>query len=146
MDAKSSERSPAERIPVVYIIGPYRAPHEYQVHKNIHRARTVAVRLLELGAMPVCPHLNTAWMGGVVPDGEILDGDLELLKRCDGAVAIENWASSEGSTDEMHLVQSRAMPCCVVLPEALGPGDQISDLKLREFVMGLKSERKQDRG
>ena len=53
---------------VIYVSGAYRAPTEYEVGLNIRRAEEAAIRLWMDGWAVICPHKNTARLGGVVPD------------------------------------------------------------------------------
>ncbi|MBU1134872.1 MAG: DUF4406 domain-containing protein, partial [Candidatus Omnitrophica bacterium] len=92
---------------IAYIAGPYRAKTEWEVNRNIERARLVAARVAKLGLMFICPHLNSAHMGGTEPE-EIgqdfwLEGYLEILSRCDLIVFTEGWEDSQGSVAEEGL-------------------------------------------
>ena len=69
------------------------------VEANIARAGAVAISVAALGAMPVCPHLNTS-----LPEFEEvqdyqfwLEGTDELLRRCDAAFFVGGWEASSGS-------------------------------------------------
>lgn len=53
------------------------------------------------GGKAFCPHLNTAFMGGVVPDAVFLRADLEWLADCDAVYAIHGWSGSEGAKGEV---------------------------------------------
>ena len=76
---------------LLYIAGPYRAATEHGVAENIRRAEAMAIDLWKLGAAVLCPHKNTAFLGGVVPDQTFLDGDLVMMLRCDAVVTLPNW-------------------------------------------------------
>lgn len=98
---------------VVFISGPYRG----DVKKNIAHARAASVRLWKAGFVPLCPHLNSANMDGECPDEVFLEGDLELLRRCDSIYMLEGWHRSSGSKAEwdesvtrrmMHYYEGRA--------------------------------------
>jgi len=64
---------------VLYICGPYRGRRLV----NIVRARSAALFVWRCGGVALCPHLNTAFFDGKMPDQVWLDGDLELLSRSD---------------------------------------------------------------
>lgn len=86
---------------LVYIAGPYLAGTAWDVEQNIRRAEDAAYMVLKCGAMPVCPHTNTrGYFQGVASDEQILKGTLELLRRCDAILLIEEWQSSAGSIGE----------------------------------------------
>jgi len=98
---------------LVYVAGPYRAETVNGVFDNIAAARAVAVELWQAGFTPVVPHLNSAFMGGVVGDQVILDGDLEILEaisRADGvALFIAGWSYSRGCQIEYEFCQTSAI-------------------------------------
>ncbi|HJX52976.1 MAG TPA: hypothetical protein VJ801_09455 [Polyangia bacterium] len=98
------------RLPVVYIIGPFRASTNWGVVQNIRRAEEVALRVAEMGAMPLCPHLNTANFNGLLTDDFWLAGTAELLRRCDAGITVPFWAESEGSLAEVALAADEGIP------------------------------------
>jgi len=86
---------------VVYIAGPYRSSEGPNgILDNIYRARQVALKYWKLGYAVVCPHMNTAFMDGAEADQIWLDGDLEILSRCDTIIMMPNWIKSEGAIRE----------------------------------------------
>lgn len=87
-------------MPVVYLAGPYRGANENEVYRNIQTAREYAVKLWHQGYTVLCPHLNTAFMGGVVSDSIFIAGTMELLKRCDYICMLPRWMDSEGARAE----------------------------------------------
>ncbi|HYF36173.1 MAG TPA: DUF4406 domain-containing protein [Prosthecobacter sp.] len=86
---------------LIYVIGPYRSPTEHGVSENIRRAEAVAAEVWKMGAACICPHKNTAFMGGVVDDKVFLQGDLKIMARCDAVVTVDGWEASEGSCGEV---------------------------------------------
>ena len=95
---------------VVFVAGPYRADSEQGVHRNIQRARGVAEVLWARGYVALCPHMNTAFMGGISPDDHFLAGGLELLRRCDAVVVCEGWQRSCGTRAEIARAQELGLP------------------------------------
>lgn len=89
---------------LIYIIGPYRSTTIRGVVENIRRAEEAAIRLWKLGAAPICPHMNSALMDGIVPDEEFLAGGIEIMKRCDAVYLCEGWRESRGSLKEFSCV------------------------------------------
>lgn len=98
------------RMPIVYIAGPYRGAHECVVFRNIQRAREAAELVWKSGGVALCPHLNTAFMGGVVPDATFLAGDLQLVDCCDALYAVDGSESSVGAMGEIAHAWGRGMP------------------------------------
>lgn len=97
-------------IPVGYVAGPYRSGTECGVARNIAIAEDIAKTLWQAGAAAICPHKNTAWLGGLVPDQAFLDGDLEILRRCDFVVTCSNWMTSEGARVEVAVAKKYGIP------------------------------------
>lgn len=95
---------------VVYLAGAYRAPTEYGVHRNIQRAEQLALEVWCLGAACLCPHKNTAYMGGALPDEVWLAGDLELMARCDAVLVEPNYGDSEGTAAEIVAARELGIP------------------------------------
>ena len=86
---------------LIYVAGPYRAPTEWGLVQNIRNAEALALEVWKLGAACICPHKNTAFLGGVCEDRVWLEGDLEMLRRCDAVVCTSDWQRSEGARNEV---------------------------------------------
>lgn len=95
---------------VAYVAGPYRAPTARGVVENIRRAEAVALELWARGYVALCPHKNTALFDGALPDSAWLDGDLELLRRCDLVVCTEDYQRSSGARREVELAFELNIP------------------------------------
>jgi hypothetical protein len=95
--------------PVAYIAGPYRSDTEHGVVENIRNAEYWAIELWKLGFAVICPHKNTALLGGVVPDTEFLAGDVEIMQRVDLVYALPEWESSAGAYAEVMLAMRQEM-------------------------------------
>jgi nucleoside 2-deoxyribosyltransferase len=95
---------------VVYIAGPYRAPTAWQVQAHIRAAQEAALHVWKMGAVALCPHSNTGQFEGECPDDVWLEGDLELLRRCDAVLMIAGWEHSHGATAERLAALALGMP------------------------------------
>lgn len=95
---------------VIYLAGPYRAATTYAVKQNIRRAEDMAVRVWAAGAACICPHLNTAFLDGAVRDGVWLEGDQEILRRCDAVLTLHGWERSQGASAEVGLAAAIGLP------------------------------------
>lgn len=91
---------------VAYISGPYRSDSLEGVIGNIARARAVALKYWKLGYAVICPHLNTALFDGACPDSVWLEGDIEILKRCDVIVMMVGYEKSKGAKAELAAAKA----------------------------------------
>ena len=99
---------------VIYVAGKYLGNSDWETSLNIHHARLAAWRLWQEGWAVICPHLNTAFFGGVNerdkdnPDGDWrkwIKGDLELISRCDAIYMLNNFRDSKGAKFELEKAQ-----------------------------------------
>ena len=88
---------------IAYIAGPYRSDTVRGIVENIRRAEAVAIKYWQIGYAVICPHKNTALFDGLMPDRTWLDGDIEILKRCDVIVMSKGWENSSGSKAELEI-------------------------------------------
>lgn len=96
---------------VVYCAGRFRAPTHWGIVNNVRTAEWVALRIWQSGAACLCPHLNTANFQGAVADDKVwLDGDLEMLERCDAVFAMPEWEHSMGARAEVERAKEKGIP------------------------------------
>jgi len=89
-------------IKVIYVAGSYRASTVWDVDRNIVAARELGAEVMRLGAIPLIPHSNTSHMDGIVDDEFILEGTMELCRRCDALITVKGWKTSGGSRLEVE--------------------------------------------
>jgi hypothetical protein len=112
---------------VVYVAGPFRGHSAWEIEGNIRRAEALALAIWRTGlAAVICPHANTRFFQDAAPDWMWLDGDLELLRRCDAVVLTPDWARSHGARAERRLaldigIQVFEMKSVVDEPVKLSP-------------------------
>ena len=70
-----------------------------------------------MGAACICPHKNTAFFGGAAADSVWLEGDLEIVRRCDAIICARGWELSAGSRGEVELARSLGKPVFQTLAE-----------------------------
>ena len=109
-----------------YIAGAYRAPTESGVRQNIERARAVAERMWAKGYAAFCPHLNTAFMGGVCPDHYFLEGDLEWLRFTSFVVLVDGWEQSKGTQAEIAYAHKMHIPVLTEAEADALPNEEVS--------------------
>ena len=90
---------------IIFVSGPYRAKTEWELVENIRRAEAAAIKLWQSGFAAICPHLNTAHFGGLCDDQVWLEGDLEILRRCDAIFMLRGWENSEGARMEKRTAE-----------------------------------------
>lgn len=95
---------------VIYVAGPFRGPSAWAVQQNVMAAMAVALEVWRMGAVALCPHSNTMFFDQAAPDDVWLDGDLELLRRCDALVTTPDWRRSSGATAEVQFAVDHDIP------------------------------------
>lgn len=91
------------RMPVAFVVGPYRSDTHRGVVLNIRAAEDVAVQLWQLGFAVICPHTNSGLLSGVVDEARFVAGYHELMRRADLLVITEGFEASAGSRDEVIM-------------------------------------------
>ena len=93
---------------LIYVAGKYRATTEWDLEQNIRVAEDATVRLVRLGYAVICPHKNTAHLGGSAPDEVWLQMYIEIVGRCDGIYLLKGWQQSKGAVRELkHALAQR---------------------------------------
>ena len=98
---------------LVYIAGPFRPlkkGDQWEQTLNIRRAEELALDVWRAGAVAICPHLNTCHFEGHLPGEVWLNGDLEILRRCDALLATSFWRNSDGASKEVAFAAKHSMP------------------------------------
>lgn len=100
---------------IIYIAGPYTGRTYEAIHAHIYQAREVAKKVWQAGHIALCPHMNTAHFEQdcSLPESVYLEGDLQLLARCDALVLTPDWELSRGATAERAYAEARGIPIFV---------------------------------
>lgn len=98
------------KMKVVYIAGPFRASNAWEIEQNIRRAEELALEVWRAGFAAICPHTNTRFFQGAAPDEVWLEGDLEILSRCDAVLLTEDWENSKGAVLESEEAGDLEIP------------------------------------
>jgi nucleoside 2-deoxyribosyltransferase len=97
-------------VKIVYVAGKFRGKTAWEVAENVRAAERVGFEVAKLGAMPLIPHANTSNFDGTLTAEFWLEGTMELLRRCDAVLTVDNWQQSTGATLEVIEAEARRMP------------------------------------
>lgn len=95
---------------LVYVAGPFRAPNAWEIEQNIRRAEAASLAVWRAGHACICPHANTRFFQGAAPDRVWLEGDLEILRRCDAVLVVDGYEHSAGTLAEIEEAKTRGIP------------------------------------
>jgi len=85
---------------IVYVAGPYRGKTIHETKLNFRRAEKVAEWLWSEGYAVICPHTNSSFIDGLIPDPQILDAYVAIMLKCDIVAAMPGCDRSEGAKAE----------------------------------------------
>lgn len=94
---------------VAYIAGPYRSATIHGTAQNINAASAVAEKYWQQGYAVICPHKNTAFMDGLIPDAQWIERYIQILSRCDVIIMMADWELSPGATQEHDFAKASGM-------------------------------------
>ncbi len=95
---------------LVYVAGPFRGPNAWEIEQNIRRAESLAIKVWRLGVAVICPHTNARFFQGAADDKIWLEGDLEMLRRCDVVMLTPDWRRSSGAKAEVREAIKYGIP------------------------------------
>lgn len=95
---------------VIYVAGPFRGKTGWEIEENIREAEKVALEVWKKGYAAICPHTNTRFFHGTLPDEDFLKGCLELLRRSDALLFAPGWERSEGARVEAQEALVLGLP------------------------------------
>lgn len=104
--------------PIVFISGPLRENTVEAEEENLKRVREIALDILEMGAVPIIPHMNFHdfchtsgnTYAHAVGETELLLCCFEMIRRCDGVVTVDGWELSVGSKSEVSYAKDLRLP------------------------------------
>lgn len=92
---------------IIYVSGRYRARSMFGKLINILKARRVAQELWKRGWVVICHHMNTALF--IQDSINYIDGDCEIVRRCDAIYMLKGWMKSEGARKELATAMSKGV-------------------------------------
>ena len=101
-----------ERDKIIDVSGAYSGNSYPEISTNIQEAREFSIKIWELGAIALCPHLNTSHFEIDCKCGyeDFMRGDFEIIKRCDGIHMLPNWHHSRGAIREHTFAEGLPIP------------------------------------
>lgn len=94
---------------LVFIAGKFAGSNAWEIACNVHEAEAAALRVAELGGMPVVPHSLGRSMFGTRSETFWRAGCLVLLARCDGILLLPNWSKSAGAGAESRFAEEQGI-------------------------------------
>jgi len=84
---------------LLYISGPFSDPDPiHGIERNITRASEIALEAWRKGWAVICPHKNTSgFQHTEIPWETWMEGDIEIVRRCDAILMIPGWLNSRGA-------------------------------------------------
>ena len=95
---------------LIYVAGPFRGTNNWEIEQNIRRAETLALEVWRAGYACICPHTNTRFYQGAADDKVWLEGDIEIMLRCDAVLLTPDWRRSSGARAEVDVADGQDMP------------------------------------
>lgn len=93
---------------LIYIAAPYSAPTPEGIEENIKRAADLGAWVAQEDCVPVVPHLMTRGMSADATEGFWRAATMEIMKRCDGVLALVE-PYSAGVDHEVTVAESNRM-------------------------------------
>jgi hypothetical protein len=118
---------------LIYVAGKYTG----NVQANIDKAEQIAGALWGMGHAVICPHSNSAHYEDKFPEvtwEAYLQGDFNMISRCDALVMVDNWKDSKGAKMEHEYALSLGIPVYYApdLP-GLHPTEVVSPIQCQGF-------------
>lgn len=101
---------------IVYVSGHYSTGN---IAENIQKAREAAIAIWEAGYTALCPHLNTAHFEKdcTCEYEDYMEGDIELLDRCDAIFMLDGWEDSNGAQEEHNHALIEGLPVAYTIEQ-----------------------------
>jgi hypothetical protein len=94
---------------LIFVAGKFSGANAWEIACNVHAAEAAALRVAQLGGMPVVPHSLGQHMFHTLPESFWRDGCLVLLARCDGILLLPSWTSSAAAAVESKFAEEHGI-------------------------------------
>ena len=105
--------------PLIYIAGPFSAPHEDQVDINIDTAEVFARCLIQRDIHCVCPHSLGRNFKSTGSYKYWIDVTMRLLETCDAVLLLPGWKDSPGTLGEIAAAEDLGLPVFTTLSDVI---------------------------
>lgn len=99
---------------IVYVAGPIRPKGKQTLEENLEQAKRIALELWLGGFAVICPHANTdlpiELAEKEMDTNRWIEGDLEILRKCDAVVVCPGWETSSGTLQEIGFAKGMGIP------------------------------------
>jgi hypothetical protein len=96
---------------IIYTAGPISGKTPWDEEQNIRKAEYIALDIWKTGkAAVLCPHTNTRFFQYAIPYETLMEGDFEIISRCDALLFIEGWEDSPGAVREERYALKLGIP------------------------------------
>lgn len=99
---------------IIYLATPIRPKNGKTVDENVRIAKALALELWKKGYTVICPAANSD-LPISLAEKELeaerwLNGDIEILQRCDAMVVAPGWQKSDGVRGELVCARMYGIP------------------------------------
>jgi hypothetical protein len=111
MDEANARAHKLARMKIIYIAGRFRGKLPYDVHLNVIAAEAAAIRVADVGAVPLCPHTMYKNFDGTQTGQFWLDATQKLLDTAEAIFIFdEQWRHSVGTVGELRKAVIMEIP------------------------------------
>lgn len=93
-----------------YVAGPFRGADSWAMEQNIRRAEAIAWCVFAEGEAALCPHTNTRFFQGSLPDEVWIRSTLTLMRLCDAVLVLPGYQKSSGTLGEIEEAKRLGIP------------------------------------
>ena len=98
---------------IIYVAGPYNGKDPLDVKQHILNASKVSIECWKRGWACICPHKNSSGFESYEDDKLTwetwINGDLEILAKCDAIVMVDDWHESKGALIELEFAKEKGI-------------------------------------
>jgi hypothetical protein len=134
------------RIPRIYIAGPFTAKTRWEEEQNVRQAEALGYEVAKLGAYPVISHTNTRplFIDLQTPEWWYI-ATLESMFTCDAVLLTKDWRMSTGARNEKEQAEKHGIPVFESIPglyrwltsrSTIAEGERTENERLRRYCTG----------